>query len=113
MTTLIYRHPAGRTQSVGVHETVKRRILEQAGWTLVGLDGAEAEAPPDAAPPTPQVLPLTPLPDDFPAADVLRANGLLTVEDVAAEPDLTGIPGIGKATAAKVRARLAELGVGN
>ena len=50
-----YRNPkTGQCQDVGEFETVKRVILEQAGWRCVAVDepGA-APAPVEAAPPAP------------------------------------------------------------
>lgn len=67
------------------------RNFMEAGWTL---------KPWNSGPPTP-------IPDDFPAADELRRAGLGTLEDVAKHHDLTRINGIGRATAAKIKAALA------
>jgi predicted flap endonuclease-1-like 5' DNA nuclease len=50
----------------------------------------------------------TPLPKDFPAADLLNAAGYSTLEQLqsASDDDLTAIRGIGAATAKAIRERL-------
>jgi hypothetical protein len=54
----------------------------------------------------PEPVTVTPIPNDFPGAGDLRAAGLLTLEDVAVEPDLTGIKGVGRVTARRIREAL-------
>jgi hypothetical protein len=50
---------------------------------------------------------LTPLPADFPGAEALLEAGTLYLETVPRDGDaLVAIPGIGKATAGKILARL-------
>lgn len=48
------------------------------------------------------------LPDDMPGHAALAAAGILTMADLLAVDDLTGIDGIGPATAHKIRARMTE-----
>lgn len=48
----------------------------------------------------------TPLPDDFPGAATLAEAGINTIEDLVAAGNLTDIPGIGPARAAKIREAL-------
>lgn len=82
-------------QHVENRERVRMQILERNGWKRI-------EAPQEA----PKVSP--DLPDDFPAVDALRAAGLTTIDDVRNHDDLTTITGIGKATAGKINALIAE-----
>lgn len=43
---MIYRDPrSGQTQDVAERETVRRQILERAGWVVVAADAAAAPAP--------------------------------------------------------------------
>ena len=69
-----------------------------------------------SVPTLPSVMPVdevmataTPLPDGFPLQEELAAAGLLTIEDVRAEVDLAGLPGIGETNAAEIVQALAEL----
>lgn len=101
---MIYRHANGRTQQVGAWETVRRHMLAQMGWTAEGEDVTVEATSSEPAFPASQPAPVTPLPDDFPCVDRLRRNGILTVEDLLAEPVLTGIAGIGRAKAARIAA---------
>lgn len=48
----------------------------------------------------------TGLPDDFPGRDSLLAAGIDSIESATGVDDLEAIPGIGKATAKKIRAYL-------
>lgn len=48
-----------------------------------------------------------PLPDDFPGVTALRDAGIKTYAQLRAAGDVTQIPGIGDATAAKIKAALA------
>lgn len=82
-------------QHVAERERTRMQILERNGWK-------RAEAPQEAQKASPD------LPDDFPAINELRAAGLRTIDDVRNYEDLTQINGIGKATAGKINAIIAE-----
>lgn len=94
---MIYTKKGYTDQHVPERERTRANILERSGWKRV-------ETPPQAEAPTAPSA----LPDDFPAVEALRVAGLTTVEAVRAYADLTEIPGIGKTTAEKIHARLAE-----
>lgn len=49
------------------------------------------------------------LPDDFPAVDILRRNGVTTKAAARAIEDLTALPGIGRVYAGKIRGALGAL----
>lgn len=98
---MIYAHKKfSHQQEVYEWETVRRSILEKAGW-YVAEDAAEPVEPFDADPDADL------LPDDFPGLVSLLSAGITTFATLRDYPgDLTDLDGIGKATAEKIHAAL-------
>lgn len=93
---MIYGHKKyAHQQTVAETETVKRSLLERAGWYVLEE-------------PTKKVEPVDEgLPTDFPGHEALFSAGIVTRKQLLAyDGDLTEIDGIGKATAAKIHAAI-------
>lgn len=99
----------GRTMQVEERETVRRSILERIGWRIVYDNVLE-----DAPIVTPMAIVESPLldlalPDEI--IDVLTNGGFRSMADVdeASDAELLALPGIGKASLAKIRQALIDL----
>jgi len=108
MAEPIILYAPSRGKTLTTYAPTQAKQLIEAGWTL-SPPPAKEPARPGPATPTPDSPQrrLTPIPDDFPAAQELRRAGLETLEAVTQHRRLTAIRGIGRTTERKIREALA------